>query len=555
MVFDSNDNRFKASGTAMEAGDYVFTVTCSQENYTTETESVTVSVTVPENRMCGVEADILDIVGNDITGTVENKGTWKQNVIYNIIIDGFTAESWTRIMEPGEKADVDYSFSFNEGTHFIRLEAYADCGSYDKEDTGHFVLYPYSCFNPPGIEGQEYCDYEARNVKLCSAGQWIVSNVEYCYSCGIGICGDGALNCGETKETCPRDWLAQNRVDWQSTHCSSKWLDEYRCHDDTLQREYRDSDCDIEWKDYKECEYGCDDGRCEDRCEVDITGFDYVSTVSSGSLGYVIVTVENLGEEEDTTELVVYVDGTRKTWRWVDLEEGEEAEVKIYYSASSGAHEVKVSAFSECGNRDDVYADVYFQSSTTTVSLQPQADPVAQDSPAVTDVDFGYNSIDMLIYDSKAIPIEIQTSEPQDFRLYVSGVPSDWTSHDTREHIENEGRMYVYLTPKEAGPDTMTLKVVALGTGEEFLHSISIYVAGEGQAPTEDVSGGLDMITGNIIMSAPFMFGDNPAVAALVAVIFFAGLGFGLYSLREELDWRALEAKYCSTRSPIQDRL
>ncbi len=50
-------------------------------------------------------------------------------------------------------------------------------------------------------EFQQVIDaYENRVVKVCSAGTWKTSAVEYCYACGIGTCGDGGLNCGETKE-------------------------------------------------------------------------------------------------------------------------------------------------------------------------------------------------------------------------------------------------------------------------------------------------------------------------------------------------------------------
>jgi len=546
MSFNSQTGLFEFdSPMAGSLGEYSLTLTCAAENRTTEQDESSLWVVEPEGRLCGLEVDGLEAEGNTITGTVMNTGSWKQEVIYNIIINGQQVESWREVMEPGETADVEYTYSFGEGANNVRLEASSDCGSYDKEDTGHFVLVPYSCYSPYGIEGQEYCDYGSRTVKLCSAGQWMASAVEYCYACGSGICGDGVLNCGETRETCYRDWLAQERSEWESTHCSAKWLDDYRCDGDTLQREYRHSDCDMEWRDYEECAYGCDDGECNPVCGLSIESFDYNSAVPSNQMGHVTVSVMNTGEEEEEVDIILYVDGSRRSERTVELDEDERADRTIYYTESPGTHNIRVLAVSECGAAEDRYADVYFQERSTKKVQEPA--PSAEGPAQDTRVTFGADSLDMEESSSRAIRIGITTSSPQDFTLSVTGVPSDWVSHEGSKRIVSSGSMYAYITAKEAGPRTIGLKVVADDEGKEFTHTLELYVSGS-QEDVQDGQSSLDAITGNLIsVTGSMTLTDSPVVAVMVAVIFFAALGVGLRHFRES-EWDLLEAKYSANK-------
>ena|GEM_PF-2105252 len=49
--------------------------------------------------------------------------------------------------------------------------------------------------------------------------------------------------------------------------CNAGWLDEYRCQGDWVQRLYQFTDCSTEWRNYEECEYGCEDGECIEGCD------------------------------------------------------------------------------------------------------------------------------------------------------------------------------------------------------------------------------------------------------------------------------------------------
>jgi len=56
--------------------------------------------------------------------------------------------------------------------------------------------------------------------------------------------------------------------------CTAKWLDEYRCSNNVVQRKYQNSDCSTVWKDWENCDekdgcydttyrdYYCSDGKC-----------------------------------------------------------------------------------------------------------------------------------------------------------------------------------------------------------------------------------------------------------------------------------------------------
>ncbi|MEE9406377.1 MAG: hypothetical protein V3V26_03130, partial [Candidatus Aenigmarchaeota archaeon] len=181
----------------------------------------------------------------------------------------------------------------------------------------------------------------------------------------------------------------------------------------------------------------------------------------------------------------------------------------------------------------------------STSTIQESVAPVAEVKED-TKVVFGYGSLDMMAFSSKVIPIEIETSEPQDFALYVSGIPSDWVSHESVKHIESSGKIYVYLTAKEVGPKALDMKVVAMEEGRDFTHTIDLYVAGEGQSTQPVLQDG---ITGNIINipAAALTLTDSPVLALIVAVIFFLALGFGLHHLKES-EWDVLEAKYRSNK-------
>jgi len=67
--------------------------------------------------------------------------------------------------------------------------------------------------------------------------------------------------------TCPSGQICENG--YCVSRCSEGWLDNYRCSGNSLQREYRYSDCRKEWKEVQSCYYGCENNRCNSKpsCE------------------------------------------------------------------------------------------------------------------------------------------------------------------------------------------------------------------------------------------------------------------------------------------------
>jgi hypothetical protein len=51
-----------------------------------------------------------------------------------------------------------------------------------------------------------------------------------------------------------------------SPACTEGYTNNYRCNGDYRQREYRFSNCNIEWKDYERCSNGCSSGSCSGSC-------------------------------------------------------------------------------------------------------------------------------------------------------------------------------------------------------------------------------------------------------------------------------------------------
>lgn len=67
----------------------------------------------------------------------------------------------------------------------------------------------------------------------------------------------------------------------EEENCEYKYLDEYRCEGNNVQREYQYSDCSFDWFYSEFCVYGCENGKCKDCYDSD-GGKDYYTK------GYII---------------------------------------------------------------------------------------------------------------------------------------------------------------------------------------------------------------------------------------------------------------------------
>ena len=92
-----------------------------------------------------------------------------------------------------------------------------------------------------------------------------------------------------------------NNVDEDVIKCESNYLDNYKCVDNKLLREYKKEDCSLVYVDYMYCNYGCSDGKCKEKVVEVVSSPDVVESGVD-----VPVTEEIVGDEFQIAQLVVY---------------------------------------------------------------------------------------------------------------------------------------------------------------------------------------------------------------------------------------------------------
>jgi hypothetical protein len=153
---------------------------------------------------CGVDITGLDVSGNIIYYSIRNTGSQSA-----------------------------YSFGYN--SYVITLSVEAECGRSDSQTITHTVFRPYSCTSPTAYEGEKRCDYSQEERLECRDGYWVRISGYY-----------------------------DHCIDDDDDDCTSRYLNDYRCDGDVVQRKYRYSDCDTAWRDWEDCEYDCYRGYCTD---------------------------------------------------------------------------------------------------------------------------------------------------------------------------------------------------------------------------------------------------------------------------------------------------
>ena len=113
-----------------------------------------------------------------------------------------------------------------------------------------FISYAYSqeCLGTresccSSLDCQDYCadNFTRKYAGVCRVkGEPCVYATQFCeYGCENGTC---------------------------KSPCAAKFLDEYRCEGNWVQRAYQHPDCSISWKYYEYCTYGCLNGTCKGLC-------------------------------------------------------------------------------------------------------------------------------------------------------------------------------------------------------------------------------------------------------------------------------------------------
>ncbi|MBI4021338.1 MAG: hypothetical protein HY369_03780 [Candidatus Aenigmarchaeota archaeon] len=426
---------------------------------------------------CSIDVFGLDVEGNEISVTVHNTGETEQNVSYTFIVDDDELANGSIVLGADDEKEVANSFSFSVGTFDIEFTAKAGCGATDHEEITHTVLQDYSCSFPAGVTGENYCSYATQSYQVCQGGSWVTlaqNSGSYCNSCGVQVCGDGVCNCFEDAGSCWQDCKAA---------CTPGFVDQFQCSGSTLQQAYKNADCSTSYVSTTSCPLGCQSGACigassSGSC-VAITSLDFVDHLVAGNAATVTATIENTKQATVTTVSQLTIDTFLKGTSSLTLLPFEKKQVTFTITPAAGGHTGKVALTSSCGTDSQQFNFL------VTPSLDPVLfqDPVLPLEPFSTSVTILPPSMDIPLYQAKAIGIEIVSAVAQDFSVQVSGLPAEFLSYDDLVPVETSRTTFVFVTPTAAGTYEAQVTVTAGEEGLTFTETIPIFVATASLSP------------------------------------------------------------------------
>ncbi len=492
---------------------------------------------------CGIDVYGLDVSGDKIFAYVHNTGDDSETIDYDIYVNGEHVKSGTFGLGGDSVRKVEYVHDFDYGEYDVEFWAETECGADDMESITHNILELFECESPHAFDGQDHCDYVHTRYMVCNNGEWDVIDVnqgEYCYNCNA--CGDGVCNCWEDADTCSVDC---------GNICNPEYLDEYRCNGVWRQRLYLDSDCGQEWRTWEKCDYGCVDGTCTGAgsggtgygdCGVLIEGFDYITQVSEGSPAWVKVTMKNTGEYKETLTAKLYIDGSFWGSLEARLNPGSTSTKNFNFYLSKGSHNIKAEVVAGCGSTDSRSITMNVQDSGIfpqgcnyngvceqgeSHGTCPHDCPLTETSVFVTGADIHPTSLDIKNCGTGTVSIDLSSSRRQTFDITVSGVSQDWVSYPgSLEMDAGEKRVYLYITPREAGTHALSVTVSAVSEGKEFTETVSFYVSPDGGS-------GYAGITGSFLSSPSGI--AALVIVIVIAVILVVYIGFRKIGTDEEL--------------------
>jgi hypothetical protein len=449
-----------------EEGDEVECRTTVEDKYGKEDEAWLAVEVEEDGGDCRIEIYDLDVEDEEISFTVRNWGDDDIEVEYRIYVDGDKVEEDDIDIDEGdsEKIRFEYDDFEEDETYKIRVRAEADCGDTDEETV-------------------------------------------------TVIIGD---------------------------ECNPEYLDVYRCSGNWVQRMYRDYECDIVWKNWEYCSKGCSGGRCigvpvpSADCSLSIEDFKYSRTVASGGTGFMSASIKNTGRFTEEFRMEFYLDGTYLGRKVFTLSPGSAVTRTWNFRVfDDGKHTVRVSVSSECGasssREGTINAAVpvpsacnYNQVCELGESWQtcPYDCPKPGPEPAPTEVEIRPASIDVNLYKSKVVSINIHSYVKQDFTISVEGVPQSWLNYKDTVNVEGDRTSYVFINPKETGSYTLAVKVVAVTEGLTFTKGVDLFVA---QAESPDTGAG-DGITGTLVAIASNIYTIILVIIIAAAVVAWLGI-------------------------------
>lgn len=490
---------------------------------------------------CSIDVFGLEVNSNSMTGSIKNLGQDQISVTYWFEVNGKEAGNGYFYLEPDETKEAKNSFSFPVGEHTVKLHAISSCSSSDSETIKHIVLESYSCTNPFGVENQNFCNYYSKECLVCRGGSWTPAG-EYCLNCPF-TCGDKVCNCGESIASCPQDCT-----------CTRGFVDKFQCSGNLLQQSFQFNDCSSEWRTVQSCSSGCEDKACKScreghrpelicdgsvrkqkyvfadctesyvtlercsngcsgglcleegqtDCSVSLEAVDYVKSLNRWEKGYVTATVKNEGLW-GRLNISFFLNGNDRGSDKFTLPQGSSATRTFFYFPLEGVNHGEVRARHACGAEDSFTFEINVEAEKT-ISLSPPEPPAPAERE--TSISILPQTLDVLLHTGKAISLDISTSEPQNFKIEVTGLPAGFAQHEQNIFVQDQAKTFVYITPKEVGSYTFTIKVTP-ENDEPFSQEIKLFSVTEG-SPENAAE-----------MELPWFF---PILAAVVAIIVVVGI-------------------------------
>ncbi len=513
-------------------------------------DHASISVEVEENGGdCRIEVYDLDVEDEeDITFRIRNRGDDDVEVEYKIYVDDDRVEHDEIDIDEEDSERIEFKYDDFEGgeEYEIRVWAEADCGDTDEEEVTYTILDGEDCrisIYDLDVEGDEDITFRIRNrgdddveveYRIYVDGRKVEEDdididegdserIRYEYDDfeegeTYKIRVRAEADCGDTDEETETIIIGED--------CDPGYLNIYRCYGNWLQKRYRTYDCDLVWKNWQYCSQGCSGSRCigvpgpgpSPGCSLTMENLEYSQTVAPGHTGFVRATVRNTGSYTEDFRMEFYLDGTYLGRKVFTLGPGS-AVTRIWNFAvfDGGKHTIRASVSSDCGASDSreviVYAGAvpgpvpsvcnYNQVCEPGETWQtcPYDCPKPGPEPAPTEVEIRPASMDVNLYKSKVISINIHSYVKQDFTISVEGVPQGWLNYKQTVNVEGDRTSYVFISPKETGSYTLVVRVVAVTEGLTFTKGVDVFVAqadSHGAQPGDGITGALVAIASNI---------------------------------------------------------
>ncbi len=406
---------------------------------------------------CTIDLRNIKTAGNSIIFTVENTGTLQQALNYTIKVNLDKVKNSIENINSGETKQISTPYNFEIGkTYQLEAIGVSNCGATDSVTAGYSKTGPSPCSNPDGEHNTFRTNSTEGKTYKCNNGLWEdvkSSSAEYEY-CKTDRCGDGAINCGETQYSCPKDYnssTAKCNCDNQAFYGQS--IKPYAEEFYSLCKTNCSLDC---LSDY-DCKSGteCKNLFCSPkpgRCAVQIRDLDYTKEMFKGQVGFVFANIKNTGLIRENISARLYVDNLKLNESSSNFEPEADRFVSMPYTALPGQHNLTFEAKTNNCISSDTKQLIFFTVNDVAVTKPLEV-------PLATEINLQKDSLKTSTGIENAFFLDLKTNQPQIFSLKVSGVPADWLDYPTTIGITESRTVNIFIKPKQAGEFNLTIEV------------------------------------------------------------------------------------------------